>query len=148
MKCCCEITSGCLLGATHLCAESQRWVMHSVTFSLHKQDICMFTNEQTQLHLFFLIFSAMDMFPSTKICRVIELLTWNHSGLLALLPHNFALMYCCWKVFPISFNVAFSSVCVSKILAPLPTEPLHAVVCNRSLRRLQVLPLTSLFSGL
>lgn len=56
MKCCSEITSGCLLGATHLCAESQRWVVHPVTFSLHKQDICMFTNEQTQLHLFFNFF--------------------------------------------------------------------------------------------
>lgn len=65
---------------------------------------------------------VMDMFPGTKTYRVMEfLLTWNHSNLLTLLPPDFAFMCCC-LLFSTSFNMAFSSICVPKILAPLPTE--------------------------
>lgn len=81
---------------------------------------------------------VMDTFPGTQTYRVIEfLLTWNHSSLLALLPYNFSFTYSCLLLvffFFISFNVAHSSVCVSKILAPLPNKPFCAAPAGVRLR--------------
>lgn len=77
--------------------------------------------------------------------RVTEfLLAWSHSGLLAVLPHNFAFLYFC--LFFVSFNMAYSSVCVLKILAPLPVESFCAAPLSARARSRGIPGFTPCFS--
>lgn len=145
MRCCSKITLD-VFWVELLCV--QRWVMQQVSFSFCKHNICTFATEQTWFHLF--LFPSKEMQLVMDIPRCTALTGWQNFFLLEATvvswPCSRTILPFCTFVFFVSFNMAYGSVCVLKILAPLPVESFCAAPLSARARSQGIPGFTPCFS--